>query len=283
MISVVVPFRNASRWLRPCIEGLLVQEFDPGQYEIIAVNNASTDDSVAIVNEFPSVRLVDEPRVGSYTARNCGVGVARGSILAFTDADCISERDWLSEFMGAFENPTVGVVLGQRIPASDSSILALWSRYELTKEEFVFTSGDPSLLYGHTNNMAIRRSVFDSCGPFVERMRGSDTIFVHHVAEALGTQAIRFRPSARVRHLELKSIAALLGKLFIYGRSSRLYGYIVDSRSLTFAERWRVFRSTVARYEISFPWSAALLGFLGIGVSVWMLGSESVRLFLRKF
>jgi glycosyltransferase involved in cell wall biosynthesis len=277
-VSIIVPFRNAKQWLRPCLESLLTQDFDEGDYEIVAVDNGSRDESAAIVREFHLVRLVSESRVGSYSARNRGVKASRGSVLAFTDADCTPRCDWLRRIMASFDDPRVGIVLGQRIPASNSPILALWSQYERAKEEFVFSGGSLDLYYGHTNNMAVRRSVFEEHGPFLERPRGSDTVFVRQVVNALGDRAVVFRPDARVRHLELEGPAALLRKLFIYGRSSASYRRIVDARPLSYTVRWRVFRHTVERQQYSAGDTAALLCFLVAGVVAWELGAGSALL-----
>lgn len=277
-VSVIVPFRDAAQWLHSCLESLLAQEFTDQAYEIVAVDNGSRDGSSEVVREFPMVRLVHEPRIGSYAARNRGVKASRGSILAFTDADCIPQRDWLRRIMVALDDPQVKVVLGQRLPVSDSPLLALWADYEGAKEEFVFSGVAHELYYGHTNNMAVQRSVFERCGPFLERLRGSDTVFVREVVDALGCRAVVFRPDVRAHHQELTGSAALLRKLFIYGRSSAFYGQIVDARPLTYRQRWQLFRHTVQRQRYSTPRAAVLLGLLATGVAAWTLGSQSARL-----
>jgi glycosyltransferase involved in cell wall biosynthesis len=273
--SIIVPFRNAARWLRPCLESLIEQDCTAVSYEIVAVDNGSSDGSAAIVGEFPLVRLVSEPRVGSYSARNRGVHASRGSVLAFTDADCMPRRDWLRHIMAALEDPCIQIVLGQRVPATASRMLALWSQYERTKEEFVFSGTLAGLYYGHTNNMAVSRSVFEEHGPFLERPRGSDTVFVRQVVDALGARAVVFCPDAKVRHLELTGAAALLRKLFIYGRSSASYTRIVDARPLGYEQRWQMYRRTVERQGYSTGDAAVLLGLLGVGVVAWEMGAAT--------
>ncbi len=277
-VSIIVPFRDAAEWLRPCLESLLAQDFSDGLYEIVAVDNGSRDDSAAIVGEFHSVRLVSEPHAGSYAARNRGVVASCGSVLAFTDADCTPRHDWLRRIIAPLNDPSVEIVLGQRIPGSESPILALWSQYERAKEEFVFSGSMLNLYYGHTNNMAVRRSVFEELGPFVERLRGSDTVFVRKVVDALGDRAVVFCPDAKVRHLELTGPKALLRKLFIYGRSSISYSRIIDVRPLSYKERWQVFWHTVKRQQYSARDAALLLSFLVAGVVAWEMGAGSALL-----
>jgi hypothetical protein len=180
--------------------------------------------------------------------------------------------------MSVLDDRRVEIVLGQRLPASESPMLARWSHYECAKEEFVFSSSVPDLYYGHTNNLAVRRSVFDDHGPFLERQRGSDTVFVRQVVAALGDRAVVFRPEARVQHLELTGPRALMQKLFIYGRSSVSYGRIIATRPLSYRERWHVFRRTVDRHEYSARDAAILLTFLIGGVAAWTLGVGSALL-----
>src|SRR3989339_1251365 len=97
-VSVIVPMFNAQATIRECIESLL--RLDPLPYEIIIVDNGSTDDSVASVEkvvkekEMSLVAILSEKERGPAAARNCGAKAAKGGILAFTDSDCTVPQDW---------------------------------------------------------------------------------------------------------------------------------------------------------------------------------------------
>ena len=67
------------------------------RFDVVVVDNASTEDVAAAVPADERFTLLVEPRRGSYAARNTGLGVARGEVLAFTDADCRPDPDWLTE------------------------------------------------------------------------------------------------------------------------------------------------------------------------------------------
>lgn len=85
-ISIIIPAYNEQRLLKSCIEALLPQL--QGNYEIIAVNNNSTDNTVAIARSMGTrVRVVDEPRQGISYARSHGFDSARNDILARIDAE----------------------------------------------------------------------------------------------------------------------------------------------------------------------------------------------------
>src|SRR3954468_3722294 len=97
VVSVVVPVRDGARVIRGCLDALTAQRGAP-PYEVLVVDNGSTDTTAAAVRAHPSApTLLAESRPGSYAARNAGISAATGSILAFTDADCTPAATWLAE------------------------------------------------------------------------------------------------------------------------------------------------------------------------------------------
>jgi glycosyltransferase involved in cell wall biosynthesis len=114
LISVIIPVWNSGALLRRCLEALARQTLGPDCFEIIVVDNGSSDDSAAIANSFPGVVLLSEPRPGSYAARNRGLARARGDFIAFTDADCVPAPDWLEQALAAARrHPGAGVLAGR--------------------------------------------------------------------------------------------------------------------------------------------------------------------------
>ncbi len=94
--SVIVPARNAAATLGATLDALAAQETD-AEFEVIVVDDGSTDETAAVVERAPlDVRLVRERGVGPGPARNAGVAVAAGEALAFTDADCVPTPGWLA-------------------------------------------------------------------------------------------------------------------------------------------------------------------------------------------
>ena len=95
-ISVIVPVLDASNDIEQCISHLLNQSMPNDRYEIIIVDNGSTDNTPKLVEQYP-VRLEFENTIKSpYAARNKGLEVAKGKVIAFTDADCYADYDWLA-------------------------------------------------------------------------------------------------------------------------------------------------------------------------------------------
>src|ERR1041385_9092278 len=93
-ISVIVPVRNDSR-IQQCIESLLQQDLPKEEFEVLVVDNASNNVELKKLIEAYPVRYLAENQTGSYAARNRGIRESSGSILAFTDADCIVPAQWL--------------------------------------------------------------------------------------------------------------------------------------------------------------------------------------------
>lgn len=272
-VSVIVPFYNSERYLKRCVEGLLQQSYPREQYEILMIDNNSTDTSIETLRQYAGIRLLHETKQGAYAARNRGLQEAKGEIMAFIDADCVPSHDWLHEIMLAMEQPDLGIVLGRIEFAGDSIALSMFAAYEDEKHHYVFSSGKKELYYGHTNNMAVRKKLFDELGPFVERARGGDTIFVRHSVNTYSCEVIRYCPRIQVRHLEIESLGKLFQKFSIYGRSRRGQSRIVRQEPLTNTERLHVFRNVVHNQAYSWIESIILLGFLGIGLLYWGLGN----------
>jgi len=285
-ISVIVPFYNAKTYLRSCITALLAQDYPVDDYEVILVDNNSTDGSAEIAKQFSRIKVLVERRQGAYAARNKGLAEAGGTIIAFTDADCVPERDWLCTIAKAMRPAQVYIVLGYRQWShTASTLLSMLEAHENQKAEFITNSQVPEIYIGYTNNMAVRREVFDTIGVFVERLRGSDTIFVLRTVQAYSCAMVRYEPTMRVRHLELNSIWKHYQKMWIYGRSSRLSQPLIFSRPLTRLEASQVFRETVRRKGYS-PVQGSVLYLLiklealsyGIGqwAGKWVLWSRSM-------
>ena len=272
-VSVIVPFYNAEPYIDRCIRGLLAQDLPATQLEILMVDNNSSDRSADIVARYPQVQLLRESKQGAYAARNRALAQARGDVIAFTDPDCVPEPDWLSRLTAPLSNPEVQVVIGRSDPDSGSSALALLSAYEHQKDLYVFASDDPELYYGRTNNLATRRTTLLTYGPFVELMRGSDTIFVRQVVSGLGSRAVEYAPDARVLHLEIDSLGAYYAKVPLYGRSRAQFSHVVAKRTLTTRERRLIFRRTVLDRSVPLLSAVPLFGLLAAGVLAARFGS----------
>jgi glycosyltransferase involved in cell wall biosynthesis len=122
--SVIIPAHNEEHCIGRCLRSVLTQDEMVSRYEVIVVNNASTDATAEIVNkEFPEVRLINEPRKGLPIAYNRGASEAKGDILMFVDADMILPRNHLKKMMNEFTNDSKLVAISGPYVYKDAGYL----------------------------------------------------------------------------------------------------------------------------------------------------------------
>ncbi len=154
LISVVVPARNEEKYLGSCLEALLRQDFQ--SYEVIVVDNASTDNTSSIAKQY-KVRLVFERKTGLSYARNKGFSKALGEIIARTDADAIPPKNWLSRIYEVFEeDPKVVAVTGSDEFFDQGILLKYISRFLFLMNFYLIR-----MFFGHYQlsgpNFAVRK------------------------------------------------------------------------------------------------------------------------------
>ena len=142
-ISIIVPVFNAAATLGDCLDALLLQDVPAASYEVIVVDNNSTDDSMAVARQRPTVRLLSETRQSAYAARNRGIQAATSNLIVFTDADCVPRSNWLSRLRARLADPRVMVVVGRDLPSGTTPAIRLLGNYDHFREIFVLSSEDP--------------------------------------------------------------------------------------------------------------------------------------------
>ncbi|MBS0563972.1 MAG: glycosyltransferase [Proteobacteria bacterium] len=165
MISVIIPHFNQPDLLARCLGALVPQARETGA-EVIVIDNGSREVPRPVVDRFPGVRLDAEATPGPGPARNRGVTLARGEILAFIDADCVPAPGWLAEMARLFDDPGVMVLGGDvRILHHDlarpTAIECYESEFGYRMEHYIRDQN-----FTGTGNLAMRRPVFDLVGGF---------------------------------------------------------------------------------------------------------------------
>ena len=278
-VSVIVPFYNAESHLESCIEALLTQSYSRSRYEVILVDNNSTDRSAEIVRRHPRIRLLSEGSQGAYAARNRGVAAARSSLLAFTDADCMPHPEWLQRIVATLREPGVEIVLGGRSYVAGSPLLLMLEAYEAERAVQVFSRKWAELYFGYTNNMGTRRDVFEQYGPFLEVARGADTLFVRRVVRGRPPEVVRHVPDARVLHREMASEWKWLQKKFLYGRSfQQNLHQRGPSRNLTIPEKYSILAGALGRGPCSWQRAGCTVVLVEMGSLCFMAGRASAAM-----
>lgn len=179
-ISVVVSTYNRSKMLAGTIDGLLRQE-GSATYEIIVVDNNSTDDTATVIQSFaqqsPLVHYVFEPKQGVSYGRNAGITAARSDLLLFTDDDVTPDPHWVEQAKSLFESKREFGCIGGKVlplwPAAPPSWLTQehWSPLALLDYDTGMTMDSSNRRCLITANMGIRRSVFEQIGYFIPRFQ----------------------------------------------------------------------------------------------------------------
>ena len=271
-ISIVVPFYNEEPYIERCITALLAQDYPKDRYEIILVDNNSTDRSVEIVKRYPQVHLASETVVGDFAARNRGIRESTGDVVAFTDSDTAPDPDWLTEIARMMAESEVQLIVGNLQYGLKSKLLKLIAAYEYQKSVMVFSGQERDIYFGYTCNMAIRKTAFDTLGEFPKVFRNSDIVFLFKVLDAYGFDAVCYGTEVTVQRLEVSTLWRYLSKHHIYGRDFHRYGSVANARPLSMGERITIFRKTISHGNYSLLKSVFLLGLLGAGALSYDLG-----------
>ena len=119
-ISIIIPAKNEEKLIRTCLSSLQALDYPKENLEIIVVDGLSTDHTVDVAREMGAVVLRNEKQTVS-PGRNLGFENAKGELIAFTDADCIVDKQWLASSIKYFEKEEVACVGGPNYTPEDES------------------------------------------------------------------------------------------------------------------------------------------------------------------
>jgi len=163
MISVIVPAYNAETTLGDCLAALQEQSLSRDRYEIIVVDDGSTDRTAQVARRYDA-RLIRQPNAGPAAARNQGAQAARGEILLFTDADCEPAPGWIERMLAPFHDPEVAGAKGAyRTRQRELAARFVQLEYE---DKYARMSHQDCIDFVDTYSAAYRRDVFLANGGF---------------------------------------------------------------------------------------------------------------------
>jgi glycosyltransferase involved in cell wall biosynthesis len=181
-ISVVVPVFNEEKYIGQCLQSLKKQIEAPD--EIIVVDNASTDRTAEVINQFP-VKTLTESLKGIIPARNAGFDAAKYDIIARCDADAIVPPDWIKKIKADFEKSKIDGLSGPIVFYDLPLKTTLWVRLFFTFMRFI-QKGSETIV---GPNMAITKKIWQKIRNSVcldDRMVHEDVDIGMHVLQAGG-------------------------------------------------------------------------------------------------
>jgi glycosyltransferase involved in cell wall biosynthesis len=265
-ISVVLCTRNRGHRVLTCCEYLEKLSYPPDRWELLLVDNGSTDNTKAVLSQFIAstpinARYIFEPVAGVARAKNTGILAASGEIVAFTDDDCYVDPDWLVALDAAFLSD-VDFVGGRVLRFREDTAMLSIQEFE---SEVTFGPGDfmtPGFIHGA--NMAFRQSVFHKVGLFDVRFGpggalacGEDTEILVRILELGGTGV--YAPTSAVYHdhdrVEPKAITKVY-RIYSIGRGAFFAKMIITNPGeLDAAQKYRKawYNSTIDNF-LKFRW-----------------------------
>jgi glycosyltransferase involved in cell wall biosynthesis len=170
-VSVVIPAKNEEAYIGKCLEALAALDFPSTRMEVVVVDNDSTDATLRVARSFTDrlqLTILSRPGGTISALRNVGARAARGRVLAFLDADCFPNADWLSSAVGLMQkNEDMVVGADLLIPADSTWVARTWYESKPIRE-FERVPWVPS------GDMLMSRAVFDAVGGFNESIETNE-------------------------------------------------------------------------------------------------------------
>ncbi|MCU1225272.1 MAG: glycosyl transferase [Edaphobacter sp.] len=211
--SIIIPTFNGALRIGYCLDALTAQIVGRDDVEILVVNDGSTDNIGDVVRRYPAVRLITQANAGPAAARNRGAAEAQGTILLFTDDDCVPMPDWLDAMLSPFNDPSVVGAKGI-YRTRQKGLAARFVQIEYEDKYRLMTSLD-SIDFIDTYSAAFLREHFLA-------MNGYDTSFPVACAEDIELSyrmsargwKMKFVPTAIVYHTHPDSLSLYLKKKY---------------------------------------------------------------------
>lgn len=277
-LSVIIPVYNDAEGLRDTLESLVEQDFSDEKYEVLPVDNNSTDETGDVIEEFENrypdlVRGLEENEIqSSYAARNKGIRESRGEFLAFIDADCNPSMDWLGNGIECLDSDCdlVGGSVEFTFPQGFSGGSLVDASTNMQIESNIEDRG-----VAKTANLFLKRSVFDSTGLFRDDLvSGGDVEFTKRAVES-GFE-LCFCKDAKVEH-PARSLRSLISKQVRVGRGKSeleemsYRSFLYSSINIFLPLRI----STVFEKVDKELWDGSNISFLNLYLSFWICFSAT--------
>lgn len=214
--SVVIPVFNDARWLRKTLAALSRQTYPSNAFEVIVVDNGSSDGSPDVACGFSGVELLRESKRSSspYSARNRGIEHAQGEVIVLLDATCVPRESWLEEGLNCMEQQGADLIAGDVRFSYRADEPSTGEKYDSIANVQVKRSVAKG--QAPTANLFVKRILFESIGQFPEGVRsGGDVLWTRQATQhgyklAFCRKAVAVKPA--------RSLSALLRKHWRVGK-----------------------------------------------------------------
>jgi cellulose synthase/poly-beta-1,6-N-acetylglucosamine synthase-like glycosyltransferase len=249
-----VPVRNGEKTIGKLLDALQKLDYPEDKMQVIIVDNGSQDNTGEMIKKYPVILEHENEKVSSYAARNKGLSIAHGEIIAFTDVDCIPERSWISKGVLALDNQNADMA-GGRIKfifsGRKSAAECFDSLNNLRNDRFIHYK-----LGAITANLFVKAGLFEKMGLFQEVTSGGD---INWTGMALNNGfSLIYVPEAIVYH-PVRNFVDLLWKSWFRGT-----GLLLTLKQ----RKWRFFKILylINRLLIPIPSIVVIKSLIGVKV-----------------
>ncbi len=245
-VSIVVPVFNGEKTIRDCALSLVNQNFSKNNYEMLVIDNGSTDITFRILQKFKGkIRIFKELKRGPSHARNLGIRYAQGKIILFIDSDCIADRHWIKNMISPFKSKRIKMVGGQIKTAEKKNLVQKYCDvFCHTQKEY----SEANIPFFASANAAVRKKDILKAGYFNPRFMTCDDL-------ELCTRLLKnknelyYMENAIVYHYYPPSLSYFLRKSYINGKYIGILTKKIKSK--LFVKRLNYF-NLIKKYGLSF-------------------------------
>ena len=228
-VSIIIPVRNVEKIIGKCLNSLKGLDYPKNRYEVIIADSESTDQTPEIVRQ-NGVTYISTPKKSVCAGRNAGFKISKGEIVAFSDADCVADKNWIKNSIKYFADPTVGAVGGPNITPPNESNFARAVAFVFNQA--IFSAGS---IYGRVLNlkkevvslpgcnMIFRREALQKVFPIDETIFGGEDFATNQLLRAQGYKLF-YTPDTFVLHYHRTTPRKFFKQMFRYGISRLILG-----------------------------------------------------------
>jgi MoaA/NifB/PqqE/SkfB family radical SAM enzyme/glycosyltransferase involved in cell wall biosynthesis len=234
-ISVIIPTYNRKSALRECIFSLLGQDYPKEKYEIIVVDDGSSDETAVMMadlsQKYPNLRYLQMPHQGPAASRNAGIKQSHGEIIAFTDNDCIPAVDWIKNILASQSLHKDVLVIGGLTEVSPHNIKAVVSQSLSSGAMSTEINNKTEHIFFPTCNVSFKkRYLKEEFNELFPLPAGEDLEFFWRLFKA-GNKFV-YDEKIRVFHNCHDKLKSFLRQAYMYGRGNYLVKYIHQDHPL---------------------------------------------------
>ncbi len=226
LVSIIIPALNEACYISECIKSIKSCGFPEEMFEIILVDNGSSDSTVNIAQSFGVKTIIDKKKsIGAL--RNLGCIFARGNIYGFLDADCTVEKGWIQNVIKVLKDKRIGITGSRlRVPENGKWIEKVWGAHLLLNGLH-----DGYVKYINSGNCFIPKKVFEEVGGFSETLETSEDT---DICERITAQGYRIYQSGKISAIHwgyAKSLKGFLKREIWHGKGNTIRNIKIFWRS----------------------------------------------------